>query len=69
MLLGDDHALVVPVERCLAYLTSIERSANTIKGYAAPQGLVRLARLDPIAVAIGPRQATGSGHCVGAASP
>jgi hypothetical protein len=54
MLLGDDHAPVTPVKRCLAYLTSIARSANMIKGYATTQGLVRLARLDPIAVTIGP---------------
>jgi site-specific recombinase XerC len=32
--LGDDHAPVEPVERWLAYLTVIERSPNTIKGYA-----------------------------------
>jgi integrase/recombinase XerD len=33
-LLGDDHAPVEPVERWLAYLTAIERSPNTVKGYA-----------------------------------
>jgi integrase/recombinase XerD len=32
--LGDDYAPVEPVERWLAYLTVIERSPNTIKGYA-----------------------------------
>ncbi|WP_239342221.1 site-specific integrase [Frankia sp. CiP3] len=33
-LLGDDHTPVEPVERFLAYLSSIERSANTVKAYA-----------------------------------
>jgi len=33
-LLGDDHVLVEPVERFLAYLASIEKSPNTIKVYA-----------------------------------
>jgi integrase/recombinase XerD len=33
-LFGDDHAPVEPVERWLAYLTAIERSPNTVKGYA-----------------------------------
>ncbi len=32
--LGEDHRPVEPVERWLAYLTVIERSPNTIKGYA-----------------------------------
>jgi integrase/recombinase XerD len=32
--LGDDHVPVVPVERWLAHLTVIERSPNTVKGYA-----------------------------------
>ena len=32
--LGDDDAVVAPVERYLAYLTAIERSPNTIKAYA-----------------------------------
>jgi integrase/recombinase XerD len=32
--LGDDDAPVAPAERWLAYLTSIERSPNTVKGYA-----------------------------------
>lgn len=32
--LGDDHVPVDPVERFLAYLSSIERSPNTIKAYA-----------------------------------
>jgi hypothetical protein len=32
--LGDDHVPVAPVERWLAHLTVIERSPNTIKGYA-----------------------------------
>ena len=32
--LGDDDRPVEPVERYLAYLTGIERSPNTIKGYA-----------------------------------
>jgi hypothetical protein len=34
MVFGDDHAPVAPVERWLAHLTVIERSSNTIKGYA-----------------------------------
>lgn len=33
-LLGDDQDPVEPVERFLAYLTSIERSPNTVKAYA-----------------------------------
>lgn len=33
-LLGDDLVPVVPVERFLAYLASIERSPNTVKAYA-----------------------------------
>ncbi len=32
--LGDDHVPVDPVERFLSYLTSIERSPNTVKAYA-----------------------------------
>ena len=32
--LGDDRAPIEPVERWLAYLTSIERSPNTVKAYA-----------------------------------
>src|SRR6202166_2693812 len=32
--LGDDDVPVGPVERFLAYLTSIERSPNTVKAYA-----------------------------------
>jgi integrase/recombinase XerD len=32
--LGDDDVPVGPVERYLAYLTAIERSPNTVKGYA-----------------------------------
>lgn len=32
--LDDEHGLVEPVERFLAYLASIERSPNTIKAYA-----------------------------------
>jgi integrase/recombinase XerD len=32
--LGDDDVPVQPIERYLAYLTSIERSPNTIKAYA-----------------------------------
>jgi len=32
--LGDDGAPAAPVERYLAYLTQIERSPNTVKGYA-----------------------------------
>jgi site-specific recombinase XerD len=32
--LGDDDVPAVPVERFLAYLTSIERSPNTVKAYA-----------------------------------
>jgi len=31
---GDDHVPVEPVERFLAYLSSIERSPNTVKAYA-----------------------------------
>jgi integrase/recombinase XerD len=33
-LLGDDHLPVEPVERFLAFLSSIERSPNTVKAYA-----------------------------------
>lgn len=33
-LLGDEGVPVDPVERFLAYLTSIERSVNTVKAYA-----------------------------------
>ena len=32
--LDDDHHPVEPVERFLAYLTSVERSPNTVKAYA-----------------------------------
>jgi integrase/recombinase XerD len=32
--LGEDDVPAVPVERFLAYLTSIERSPNTVKAYA-----------------------------------
>jgi hypothetical protein len=32
--LGDEGTPVEPVERYLAYLTAIERSANTVKAYA-----------------------------------
>src|ERR1700737_182499 len=32
--LGDDDAPVAPIERYLRYLTSIERSPNTVKAYA-----------------------------------
>jgi integrase/recombinase XerD len=32
--LGNDDVPVEPIERYLAYLTSIERSPNTIKAYA-----------------------------------
>jgi integrase/recombinase XerD len=32
--LGDDHVPVEPVERFLGYLSSIERSPNTVKAYA-----------------------------------
>ena len=32
--LGNDDVPVGPVERFLAYLTDIERSPNTVKGYA-----------------------------------
>src|SRR5512144_1222395 len=32
--LGDDRVPIDPVERFLAYLSSIERSPNTIKAYA-----------------------------------
>ena len=32
--LGDDQGPVVPVERFLGYLTSIEKSPNTVKAYA-----------------------------------
>jgi len=35
--LGDDHVTVEPIERFLAYLTSIERSPNTVKAYAHDQ--------------------------------
>jgi site-specific recombinase XerD len=33
-LLGDDHVPVEPVERFLGYLSSVERSPNTVKAYA-----------------------------------
>jgi integrase/recombinase XerD len=33
-LLGGDQVPLEPVERFLAYLTSIERSPNTVKAYA-----------------------------------
>jgi hypothetical protein len=33
--LGDDGAVVVPVERYLAYLSALERSPNTVRAYAA----------------------------------
>ncbi|MGO9657692.1 MAG: site-specific integrase, partial [Acidimicrobiales bacterium] len=33
-LLGDDGAVVEPVERYLAYLAAIERSPNTVRAYA-----------------------------------
>jgi integrase/recombinase XerD len=33
-LLGEDHVPVEPVERFLAFLSSIERSPNTVKAYA-----------------------------------
>lgn len=32
--LGDDHVPVDPIERFLGYLSSIERSPNTVKAYA-----------------------------------
>jgi integrase/recombinase XerD len=32
--LGDDHVALEPVERFLAYLSSVERSPNTVKAYA-----------------------------------
>jgi Phage integrase, N-terminal SAM-like domain/Transposase, Mutator family len=32
--LGDDDVPVAPIGRCLAYLTDIERSPNTVKAYA-----------------------------------
>ena len=32
--LGDDQIPVEPVERFLGYLTSIEKSPNTVKAYA-----------------------------------
>jgi len=32
--LGDDHVPIEPVERFLGYLSSIERSPNTVKAYA-----------------------------------
>ena len=46
--LGDDDVPVGPVERWLAYLTSIERSPNTVKAYAhdLKDFLVFLARRD-----------------------
>ena len=34
---GDDHRTVEPVELNLAYLTRVERSPNTVKGYAHDQ--------------------------------
>ncbi len=33
-LLGDEQIPVDPVERFLGYLTSIEKSPNTVKAYA-----------------------------------
>jgi integrase/recombinase XerD len=33
-LLGDDQVPFEPVERFLGYLTSIEKSPNTVKAYA-----------------------------------
>jgi hypothetical protein len=33
--LGDDGAVVAPVERYLAYLSALERSPNTVRAYAA----------------------------------
>jgi integrase/recombinase XerD len=32
--LGDDGAVVEPVERFLAFLSDVERSPNTVKAYA-----------------------------------
>ena len=32
--LGDDGAVVAPAERYLAYLSSLERSPNTVRAYA-----------------------------------
>lgn len=37
--LGDDGAVVVPVERYLAYLCALERSPNTVRAYAVSLGL------------------------------
>ena len=33
-MIGDDGALVAPVERYLRFLTDVERSPNTVKAYA-----------------------------------
>ena len=33
--IGDDGAVVAPVERYLAYLSALERSPNTVRAYAA----------------------------------
>ena len=32
--LGDEGALMIPVERCLAYLSALERSPSTVRTYA-----------------------------------
>lgn len=37
--LGDDGAVVAPVERYLAYLGALERSPNTVRAYAMSLGL------------------------------
>ena len=34
-MIGDDGAVVAPVERYLAYLSALERSPNTVRAYAA----------------------------------
>ena len=34
-MIGDDGAVVAPVERYLAYLSALERSLNTVRAYAA----------------------------------
>jgi len=39
---GDDGAVVAPVERYLAYLGALERSPNTVRAYA-----LSLRRLGP----------------------
>jgi len=53
---GDDHVPLEPVERFLAYLSSIERSPNTVKAYAHDLkdwfGFLRLQRLDWQAVTL-----------------